>query len=102
MNEADLLNREGTSCQFEVLYPFRFEGKKHILVPAVAYFRQDLDGGAMANDRYQGQLTYFYNGEIFNVATNILYSFASYDETNPIYMEKREDNTYGGSLTIFY
>jgi hypothetical protein len=100
--QTKLLDREGDSYQFEVLYPFRFENGKHVIAPAFNYTRLDLDGGAMANDRYQGQLTYFYTGEIFNVAANLWYAYADYDETNPIYLKKRNDNNYGGTLSVFY
>lgn len=100
--QTKLLDREGDSYQFEVLYPFKFEKGKHVIAPAFNYTRLDLDGGAMANDRYQGQLTYFYTGDIFNVAANLLYAYADYDETNPIYLKKRHDNTYGGTLSAFY
>jgi hypothetical protein len=100
--EARLLDREGDRYQFEVLYPFRFEQGKHTLAPAITYTRMDLDGGAMANDRYQGQLTYFYTGDIFNIATNVILAFADYDKTNPIYEKKREDDIYGGTLSVFY
>ncbi|MGD8365330.1 MAG: DUF2860 family protein [Desulfobacterales bacterium] len=100
--QTELLDREGDSYQFEVIYPFRFENGKHILAPAFNYTRLDLDGGAMANDRLQGQLTYFYSGDIFNMAANLLYAYADYDETNPIYLKKRNDNNYGGTLSVFY
>jgi hypothetical protein len=100
--EAGLMNRNGDSYEIEVLYPFRFEQDKHILAPALAYTRFNLDGDAMANDRYQAQVTYVYTGDVFDVAANLLYAFADYDETNPIYQEKREDDTYGGSLALFY
>lgn len=100
--QTKLLDREGDSYQFEVLYPFRFENDKHVIAPAFNYTRLDLDGGAMANDRYQGQLTYFYTGDIFNVAANLFYAYADYDETNPIYLKKRNDNNYGGTLSVFY
>jgi hypothetical protein len=99
---TELLSREGNSYQFEILYPFRFEKGKHILAPAFEYARFDLDGKSMANDRYQGQLTYFFTGDIFNVAVNVLYARADYDQTNPIYLKNRQDDIYGGSLSVFY
>lgn len=100
--QTQLLDREGNSYQFEVLHPFRFEKGKHVIVPAFNYTRLDLNGEAMANDRYQGQVTYFYTGEIFNVAANLLYAYADYDETNPIYLKTQNDNIYGGTLSAFY
>ena len=101
-DQAKLLDREGDSYQFQFFYPFRFAKGKHRLVPDFTYSRFDLDGKAMASDRYQGQLTYLYFGKIFNVATNLVYEFASYDETNPIYLKKREDDVFGASLSVFY
>jgi hypothetical protein len=101
-SEVRLLRREGDSYNFEILYPFRFRQGKHILAPAVAYTRFDLDGGAMANDRYQGRLTYFYTGNIVDVAANVLLAYADYDKANPIYRKKRDDTIYGGSLSVFY
>lgn len=101
-DQANLLNREGDSYDFEVIYPFRFKQGKHILAPAVSYRRLDLDGKAMANDQYQGQLTYAYIGEKFTITTNLVLGIAEADETNPIYLKKREDDLYGLSLTFFY
>jgi len=101
-DRANLLDREGDIYQFEVLYPFLLKKGKHILAPALSYTLMNLDGEAMANDRYQGQLTYFYTGKIFNVSANLLYAYADYKETNPIYLKSREDNIYGGSLSVFY
>jgi len=101
-DQANLLDRQGDSYQIEVIYPFRFDQGKHNLAPAVTYTRLDLDGDAMANDRYQGQLTYLYIGDIFNIAVNVVLALADYDETNPIYSEKREDDIYGASVSVFY
>jgi hypothetical protein len=101
-DQAKLLNREGDSYEFEVIYPFRFKQGKHILAPAFSYRRLDLDGEAMANDHYQGQVTYAYIGETFSFTGNLILGIADADKTNPIYLEKREDDIYGVSLTVFY
>lgn len=101
-DQANLLNREGDNYEFEVIYPFRFKEGKHILAPAFSYRRLDLDGKAMANDRYQGQLTYAYMGEKFSITSNLILGIADADKTNPIYLEKREDVIYGVSLSVFY
>jgi hypothetical protein len=101
-DQANLLNREGDNYEFEVIYPFRFKEGKHILAPAFSYRRLDLDGKAMANDRYQGQLTYAYIGEKFSITSNLILGIADADKTNPIYLEKREDLIYGVSLSVFY
>jgi hypothetical protein len=101
-DQANLLNREGDSYDFEVSYPFRFKQGKHILAPAFSYRRLDLNGKAMANDRYQGQLTHVYMGEKFTISSNLVLGIAEADKTNPIYLEKRKDVIYGLSLTAFY
>jgi hypothetical protein len=101
-DQAKLLDREGDSYEFEVIYPFRFKQGKHILAPAFSYRRLDLDGEAMANDHYQGQVTYAYIGETFSFTGNLILGIADADKTNPIYLEKREDLIYGVSLSVFY
>jgi hypothetical protein len=102
LDSARLLDREGNSYQFEVLYPFRLAGGRHILAPAFQYTRFDLDGDAMANDSYQGKLTYAYRGEVFSVAANLVLGYSDYDKTNPIYFKQRDDVVYGGSISLFY
>jgi hypothetical protein len=101
-DQAKLLDREGDSYEFEVIYPFRFKQGKHILAPALSYRRMELDGEAMANDHYQGQLTYAYVGNPLSISSNLLFAVADADKTNPIYLEKREDVIYGLSIAVFY
>jgi len=101
-DQAKLLDREGDSYEFEVIYPFRFKQGKHILAPAFSYRRLDLNGEAMANDHYQGQVTYAYIGETFSFTSNLIFGIADADKTNPIYLKKREDVLYGLTLSLFY
>ena len=96
-----LLNREGNHHRMEILYKWDF-GDRHYVVPAFEYHKFDLDGDAMANDRYGVQLTYGYRGGWFSLVANGGYSYADYDTTNPIYNKKREDDIYGGSLSGFW
>jgi hypothetical protein len=101
-DQAQLLNREGDSYEFEILHPFRFKQGKHLLAPALSYRRMELDGEAMANNHYQGQLTYAYFGNPLSISSNLIFAIADADKTNPIYLDKREDVIYGLSLSIFY
>jgi hypothetical protein len=96
-----LLDREGNYHCAELLYKWDF-GDKHYVVPAFEYHKFDLDGDAMANDRYGVQLTYGYKGDQFSLVANGSYFYADYDKTNPIYNKGREDDIYGGSLTGFW
>ena len=96
-----LLDREGNHHRVELLYKWDF-GDKQYLVPSLEYHKFDLDGDAMANDRYGVQLTYGYEGDQFSLVANGSYTYADYDATNPIYNKEREDDIYGGSLTGFW
>ena len=96
-----LLDREGNHHRVELLYKWDF-GDRHYVIPAFEYHKFDLDGDAMANDRYGVQLTYGYKGDQFSLVANGSYLYADYDKTNPIYNKGREDDIYGGSLTGFW
>jgi hypothetical protein len=96
--ERALLDREGNHHRMELSYMWDF-GDRHYVVPAFEYHKLDLDGDAMANDRYGVQLTYGYKGNQFSLVANASYIYADYDTTNPIYNKKREDDIYGGALT---
>ena len=54
-----MLDREGNRYSVELLYKWDF-GNKQYLVPSLEYHKFDLDGDAMANDRYGVKLTYGY------------------------------------------
>ena len=99
--ERALLDREGNHHRVELLYKWDF-GDRHYVIPAFEYHKFDLDGDAMANDRYGVQLTYGYKGDQFSLVANGSYLYADYDKTNPIYNKSREDDIYGGSLTGFW
>ena len=98
---AALLNREGDHHEAEVYYDWRLR-ERHILSPAFRYNRFDLDGDAMANDRYSLQLTYAYRGDRFTVVANGVVGRGNYDVVNPIYLTKRQDDIYGGALQLFW
>ena len=59
------------------------------MVPAFEYHKFDLDGDAVANDRYGVQLTYGYRGDQFSLVANGIYLYADYDTTNPIYNDSQ-------------
>ncbi len=100
--ERALLDREGNHHKAELLYAWKFDGDKQYFVPGFEYHKFDLDGDAMANDRYGIQLTYGYDGDQFSVVANAIYGSADYDSRNPIYNKEREDDIYGGTLTGFW
>ena len=92
--EKNLLERDGDRHIGEVVYRFRI-GKKHTLNPAFIYSYNDRDGDAMKNDAYDLQLTYGYRGDTFTFTGNASIGQADYDDRNPIYDKKQDDDRYG-------
>lgn len=99
--QAQQLDRNGNRHDVELLYDYDINDE-HKLVPSFIYSRYDLDGDAMSEDRFQIQLTHRYLGERFIFVTNLLYAHSEYDETNPIYLKKQDEDTFGGNFTAFY
>ncbi len=95
------LKRDGDRHVGEVVYRFRF-AKKHTLNPAFIYTYDDRDGDAMKNDAYDFQLTYGYNGDTFKFTGNASIGWADYDDKNPIYDKKQDDDRYGIQGTLYY
>jgi len=99
--EKSLLKRDGDRHVGEAVYRFRF-GKKHTLNPAFIYSYDDRDGDAMKSDGYDFQLTYGYNGDTFKFTGNASIGWADYDDKNPIYDKKQDDDRYGIQGTLYY
>ncbi len=99
--EKNLLKRDGDRHVGEVVYRFRF-AKKHTLNPAFIYTNDDRDGDAMKNDAYDFQLTYGYKGDTFAFTGNTFIGWADYDDQNPIYDKKQDDDRFGIQGTLYY
>jgi hypothetical protein len=99
--EKNLLERDGDRHVGEVVYRFRF-AKKHTLNPAFVYTNDNRDGDAMKSDAYDFQLTYGYNGDTFKFTGNAFIGWADYDDKNPIYDKKQDDDRYGIQGTLYY
>jgi Protein of unknown function (DUF2860) len=100
--QQQLLDREGDYHKAEILYRFYFDGKKHAIIPSVAYNNYDLDGDAMSNDGVDFQLTYRYKHERYSLVANGFIGYADYDKRNPIYGKTRDDDRYGIGLMGLY
>ena len=98
--QISLLDREGNQYTVEFNYTWEFGGG-HYVVPAIAYTKFDLDGDAMANDRYTFQFTYGYKGDKYSVVANGYIGWADYDNISPIYGKRQDDDIYGLALTGF-
>ena len=103
LSSADkkLLERDGDRHIGEVLYRFKF-AKRHTLAPAFIYTNDDRDGDAMKNEAYDFQLVYAYIGDTFGFTGNGFVGWADYDEKNPIYDKKQEDDRFGVQGTLYY
>jgi len=100
-SEQDRLDREGVVHRLSAGYQFKF-GEKHKLTPEVILSYEDLDGEAMANTGGGLQLTYMYTGDPITLVLNASVGQADYDKSNPIYDKTRDDDSYGGSATVYY
>jgi hypothetical protein len=99
--QIGLLDREGDHYSVQFYYTWKL-AERHHLIPSFTYNKFDLDGDAMANDRYTLLLTYSYKGEKYSAVVNGFLGMADYDNRNPIYGERQEDDLYGLSLTGFW
>ena len=100
--QQDLLDRNGRMFSGKFTYPISIQQKRHMIIPTLEYQRYDLDGEAMAYDHYSILVSYVLNGTMFNVITNLSYALADFDEENPLFNTKREDDILGASLSVFY
>jgi hypothetical protein len=103
LSNADkkLLERDGDRHVGEALYRFRL-AEKHVLAPGFIYSYNDRDGDAMKNDAYDFRLTYAYFGDTFSFTGNAFIGWADYDDRNPIYDKKQDDDRYGIQGTLYY
>jgi len=100
-SQQDRLDREGDVHNVSAGYTFKF-GEKHSLTPEVTLIYEDLDGEAMANTGAGLKLTYLYAGDPITLVLNGSVGGADYDKSNPIYNKTRNDDSYGGSATVYY
>jgi hypothetical protein len=103
LSNADkkLLERDGDRHVGEALYRFRL-AEKHVLAPGFIYSYNDRDGDAMKNDAYDFRLTYAYFGDTLSFTGNAFIGWADYDDRNPIYDKKQDDDRYGIQGTLYY
>ena len=101
-SERDLLNRNGHIFSGKVTHPFSIQKMRHKIIPTLEYSRYDLEGDAMAFNRYGLLLSYLLIGSRFNVITNLMYARSDFDEENRLFIKTRRDEVMGASLSLFY
>jgi len=92
--EAQLLDREGDIKRLVGYYRFKPVGR-NIFELRISQRSDDLDGKAMSGDDNQVQVTHVYIGARFTIASNIFLSQKDFDDVNPVFGVKREDDTSG-------
>jgi len=102
-SELALLNRNGDSSRFTAQYTVSYDGMKHLVTPAIAYFEQDSDGNAMAYDGMAFSVNYIYAMDNhWRFVTNASYAFIEFNEANPVFDTKADGDRFGVSFTAFY
>jgi len=102
--EQRLLSREGDHSSVTLSYKHVIT-KGHLLVPEINYHDFDLDGGAMARDRYGLNVAYFWTTPKFSLITTFFYAREEHDELNPIYTNissEEEVDVVGASIVGTY
>ncbi len=95
-----LLDRDADQHALELVVTMDLEGN-HSLVPSFKYMNDDRDGAARANDQFTLKLTYAYQTKPTVVLVNGFWGMADYDQFNPIYVQKQEDDILGFGVTVF-
>ena len=95
------LRRTGQVRRVDLGYDWKIN-ERHRLVPGIGYLDFDLDGDAMAEDGPVLQLKYLYELNRWRFVSKVFYEDLESDTRNPIYSKKRDVETLGGSVTVFY
>lgn len=99
--QRGMLDRNGDHHRGELMYVCQMN-EKNVIAPTLRYDRLDLDGDAMANDRYGVGLTHVYIADAFKVVTNLSYATADFDKRHPVYTKTRDDDQYGIGTTLIW
>ncbi len=96
-SDQKLLERNGSSIYLKSAYKYAIN-QTNILIPSVTYISHSADGEAMSFNSYGGDLTYFKVIGKQSIALSVAYSHSSYDASNPVFNETREDNAYSAFI----
>ena len=97
-----LLNREGDEKTLALSYHW-MPSDEHVITPTLSHVNQDLDGGAMAMDGLQLDLSYAYLGlQDWELGANLMRSTLKSDDLNPIFARKQDLDSYALGLEATY
>jgi hypothetical protein len=101
--EIESLDRNGDEGKLTVSYLFRFgDNNNHVFRPLLGGKSFDADGDAQDYDSTYVQLTYSYFREKWIFVTNVAVSQRDYDNANPVYGVKQDQDTSVVDASIFY
>ncbi len=100
-DEQALLNREGDQNSITLSYKMNID-RGQFLVPELSFHDFDLDGEAMARQRYGLTTTYFLHTPAYSWVVSVFYAHTEHEEENPIYGITEESDSFGGSVVGTY
>ncbi len=99
--ERDLLVRDGESARIELLYPWKINDQ-HTLIPSVSAGVYDADGDAVAREGGAVQLTHVFTSGRLRLISNLAFRQASYEEENPVFGLKQDEEEVIASVNAIY
>jgi hypothetical protein len=96
-----LLDREGDVFRSELGYMFNIDNGTHLIRPSVAFIDRDLDGDAMAQDGYEGAVSYVYRKGDITWANTLSYSSLEAGRENPIFEEDHDSEQVTFATQVF-
>jgi hypothetical protein len=101
LSERKLLDRNGFTHSFELLYWIKLKNK-HMLAPSLVFVYDDRNGEARAQNAYQLRLNYTWLGKRFSVSANTMFGYSEFKASNPIYQKTQQDTYYSLVATGYY
>ncbi|HMO51189.1 MAG TPA: DUF2860 family protein [Kiritimatiellia bacterium] len=101
VSDRALLAREGESVDVELLYTLKIDDQ-NTLIPSIKYGVYDADGAAMTRDGFTIQLTHAFSYERYRLISNLGFRQTEFDEKNPVFNEKQDEDEFIISLTGIY
>lgn len=96
-----LLDREGDVYRSELGYMFNIDNGTHMIRPSIAYIDRDLDGDAMAQDGYEGAVSYLYRNGDITWANTLSYSSLEAGKENPIFEDSHDSEQIVFATQVF-
>jgi len=96
-----LLRRDGETVRLEILRSFKL-GEHQSLIPALNFGMYDADGEALSREGYGIHLTHVWQIGRLRLLSNLTLSRSEFDEANPVFGMKQDEETVMLSLTGIY